>query len=114
MRASERNAVADEGDSYAHAYLLWWDYHQKFHSPLNLFHANIFFPYRYTLAFSEHHYGIALFCFPLFALGGMGGFPLNAPVFAIAPTSFTQTPGLDVQRILQPSLVGQSQRHLYG
>jgi hypothetical protein len=64
-----RDAASDPGDPYFISWILWWDYHQTFHSPLNLFQANIFFPYRYTLAFSEHHYGIALFCFPLFALG---------------------------------------------
>jgi hypothetical protein len=64
-----RDAVADTGDSYAFAWALWWDYHQTFTDPLNLFHANIFFPYRYTLAFTEHGYGVALFFFPLFALG---------------------------------------------
>jgi hypothetical protein len=64
-----RDAASDAGDPYFASWVLWWDYHQTFHNPLNLFHGNIFFPYRYTLAFSEHHYGIALFCFPLFALG---------------------------------------------
>lgn len=64
-----RDAASDPGDPYFISWILWWDYHQTLHSPLNLFHANIFFPYRYTLAFSEHHYGIALFCFPLLALG---------------------------------------------
>ncbi len=64
-----RAAVSDTGDSYAHAYFLWWDYHQTFHNPLNLFHATIFYPYRYTLAFGENDYGAALFFFPLFALG---------------------------------------------
>ena len=32
--------------------------------PLHLFDANIFFPYRYTLALSEHQWGIALLFFP--------------------------------------------------
>jgi hypothetical protein len=64
-----RDAVADNGDSYAFAWSLWWNYHQTFHDPLNLFHANIFFPYRYTLAFTEHGYGVALLFFPLFAAG---------------------------------------------
>ena len=66
---SLRDAVADNGDPYMIAWTLWWDYHQTFHDPLRLFHANVFFPYQYTLAFSEHDYGIALLCFPLFALG---------------------------------------------
>jgi len=66
---SIQNAVADEGDPYMIAWTLWWDYHQTFTDPLNLFHANVFYPYKYTLAFSEHDYGIALIFFPLFALG---------------------------------------------
>ncbi|MFN2515205.1 MAG: DUF4214 domain-containing protein [Pyrinomonadaceae bacterium] len=64
-----RDAVADHGDSYAHAYWLWWGAHQTFHDPLNLFNATIFFPYKNTLAFSENDYGIALLFSPLHALG---------------------------------------------
>lgn len=64
-----RNAVADSGDPYLVSWILWWDFHQTFTNPLHLFDANIFYPYRYTLAFSEHCYGIALLFFPLFALG---------------------------------------------
>lgn len=64
-----RDAASDPGDPYLNSWILWWDYHQTFHSPLNLFHANIFYPYRYTLAFSEHNYGIAVLFFPLFAIG---------------------------------------------
>jgi hypothetical protein len=64
-----REAAADNADSYMFAWILWWDYHATFNDPLNLFHANIFYPYRYTLAFCEHVYGVALPLFPLFALG---------------------------------------------
>ncbi len=64
-----RDAVGDTGDSYLNTWILWWDYHQTFTDPLNLFHANILYPYRYTLAFSENNYGIALFFFPLYAAG---------------------------------------------
>jgi hypothetical protein len=64
-----RDAVADPGDPYLVSWILWWDYHQTFTDPLNLFHANLFYPFRYTLAFSENSYGIALPFFPLFALG---------------------------------------------
>ena len=66
---SLRNAVADPGDPYLVSWILWWDYHETFRDPLNLFHSNLFYPFRYTLAFSEHCYGIALLFFPLFALG---------------------------------------------
>lgn len=64
-----RSAVVDPGDPYLVAWVLWWDYHQTFTDPINLFHSNVFYPLRYTLAFSEHCYGIALPFFPLFALG---------------------------------------------
>src|SRR5919202_4905868 len=64
-----RDAIPDPGDPYVHAYFLWWDYHQTFHDPLHLFEATMFYPYHQTLAFSESDYGIALLCFPLFALG---------------------------------------------
>ena len=64
-----RDAVADKGDPYMIAWTLWWDFHQTFHHPLHLFDANVFYPYRYTLAFSENDYGIALLFFPLFAIG---------------------------------------------
>jgi hypothetical protein len=64
-----RDAVASTSDPYLAAWVMWWDYHQTFRDPLNLFHANIFYPYRYTLAFSEHCYGLSLPFFPLFALG---------------------------------------------
>src|SRR2546423_2059636 len=64
-----RDAVADRGDPYMIAWTLWWDYHQTFHDPLHLFDANVFYPYKYTLAFSENDYGIALPFFPLFAAG---------------------------------------------
>ena len=64
-----RDAVADRGDPYMIAWTLWSDYYQTFHHPLHLFDANVFYPYRYTLAFSENDYGIALLFFPLFAAG---------------------------------------------
>jgi len=64
-----RDAVADPGDPYLVAWILWWDYHQTFADPIHLFHANLFYPLRYTLAFSENCYGLALLFFPLFALG---------------------------------------------
>src|SRR5947209_8757399 len=63
------NACADPGDPYLHSWVMWWDYHQTFHNPLHLFDGNIFYPLRWTLAFTEDDYGIALLFFPLYALG---------------------------------------------
>jgi hypothetical protein len=64
-----RDAVVDAGDPYLVSWILWWDYHQTFTDPLHLFHTNLFYPLRYTLAFSENCYGISLLFFPLYALG---------------------------------------------
>jgi hypothetical protein len=75
-----RDAVVDPGDPYLISWILWWDYHQTFTDPLHLFHANLFYPLRYTLAFSEHSYGISLLFFPLFALGAR---PLTVHAVAI-------------------------------
>lgn len=75
-----RDAVVDPGDPYLISWILWWDYHQTFTDPLHLFHANLFYPLRYTLAFSEHCYGISLLFFPLFALGAR---PLTVHVVAM-------------------------------
>jgi hypothetical protein len=64
-----RDACADPGDPYLVSWILWWDFHATFTSPLHLFDANIFYPLHQTLAFSENDYGISLLFFPLFALG---------------------------------------------
>src|SRR3712207_8212878 len=64
--------------SYLVTWIMWWDYHQTFRDPLNLFHANTFYPLSYTLAFSEHCYGLALLFFPLFALGDRKSTRLNS------------------------------------
>src|SRR5690349_11225868 len=60
-----RDACADPGDPYLVSWILWWDFHQTFTSPLHLFDANIFYPLHQTLAFSENDYGISLLFFPL-------------------------------------------------
>ena len=62
-------AVAYPGDPYINTWVLDWDWYATFHQPGRLFQANIFYPAKYSLAFSENLYGIALFLFPLRALG---------------------------------------------
>jgi hypothetical protein len=64
-----RDVVVDTGDPYLITWIMWWDYHQTFTSPLHLFDANVFYPLKYSLAFSENSYGIAMLFFPLYALG---------------------------------------------
>jgi len=61
--------LADPWDAKLNAWILHWDFHQTFHDPRHLFDANIFYPARYALAFSENLYGASLFGFPLYAMG---------------------------------------------
>jgi hypothetical protein len=58
-------AVAYPGDPYINTWVLDWDWHATFHQPGRLFQANIFYPAKYSLAFSENLYGIAVVLFPL-------------------------------------------------
>ncbi len=64
-----RDHCSDTGDPYLVSWTLWWDFHQTFHDPFHLFDGNVFFPMKYSLAFSEHNYGIAMLFFPFFPLG---------------------------------------------
>src|SRR4051794_9843569 len=68
-------AVAYPGDPYITTWVLDWDWHATLHQPGRLFQANIFYPAKYALAFSENLYGIAVVLFPLRALGAS---PLTA------------------------------------
>ena len=66
------SAVANTGDPLINIWILDWDWYATLHHPLSLFQANAFYPAKYALAFSENLYGIALFLFPLRAVG-VGG-----------------------------------------
>jgi hypothetical protein len=69
LAANLRSAVTDPGDPFINVWILDWDWWATLHAPLRLFDANIFFPARDTLAFSEHLYGLAMLLFPLRAVG---------------------------------------------
>lgn len=62
-------AVSDPGDPFINVWILDWDWWATFHQPLRLFHANAFHPAKYSLAFSENLYGLAVLLFPLRAIG---------------------------------------------
>lgn len=62
-------AVSDPGDPYITIWILDWDWWATFHAPLSLFHANAFYPAKYSLAFSENLYGLAMLLFPLRMFG---------------------------------------------
>lgn len=64
-----RDGVPDPGDPYLNAWIIWQAFHGFFSNPFTMFHGNIFYPYQYSLAFSEHNFGLALPFFPLLAIG---------------------------------------------
>ncbi len=57
--------LASWGDPVFQAWTLAWDVHAWTTHPLNIFNANIFYPYRNTLAFSDYLFGQALLVAPL-------------------------------------------------
>ena len=67
IAAHVSDGLADIWDAKLNAWILHWDFHQTFRDPLHLYDANIFYPARYALAFSENLIGAALFAFPLHA-----------------------------------------------
>jgi hypothetical protein len=64
------NTIANYGDPLLNSWILAWDAHQLVLDPLRLFDANIFHPYRATLAYSEHLLGIAIPFAPIQWAGG--------------------------------------------
>jgi hypothetical protein len=55
----------DSGDTVLHEWTIAWVAHQIVRQPLHLFDANIFYPERYTLAYSDHMLVQALMGAPL-------------------------------------------------
>lgn len=77
LAARLNSGLPDLWDAKLNAWILHWDFHQTFRDPLRLFDANIYYPARYALAFSENLYGAALFGFPLYAAGASTLFVYN-------------------------------------
>ncbi|MBM62292.1 MAG: hypothetical protein CL484_05025 [Acidobacteria bacterium] len=59
----------DNADTVLHEWTLAWLAHQIVEDPLNLFHTNIFYPDRLTLAYSDHLVIPGIFVAPLFWIG---------------------------------------------
>ncbi len=71
------DGMTDLWDAKLNLRILDWDFRQTLRDPAELFQLNFFHPARYVLAFSENLYGVALFGFPLFALGASPVFVYN-------------------------------------
>lgn len=59
-----------ENDALLNLWILTWATHALTTDPASVFHANIFYPERYTLAYSEHQLGVVPLFGPLWALLG--------------------------------------------
>jgi hypothetical protein len=59
-----------ENDALLNLWILTWVTHALTTDPASVFHANIFYPERYTLAYSEHQLGVVPLFGPLWALLG--------------------------------------------
>jgi hypothetical protein len=55
----------ERSDQLLHAWTLDWTYHTLPRDPLGLFHANAFHPHPYSLALSDHLFGVAVTLAPL-------------------------------------------------
>ncbi len=60
-----RHHLASWGDPVFQAWTLAWDLHAWRTHPLNIFDANVFYPYRNTLAYSDYLFGQAALIAPL-------------------------------------------------
>lgn len=59
------DTLVEPGDSLLNTWIISWDIKKLTTDPINLFHANIFYPYKYTLAYTEHMLGNALLAMPV-------------------------------------------------
>ncbi|MDH4218201.1 MAG: glycosyltransferase family 39 protein [Candidatus Aminicenantes bacterium] len=64
------DTLISEVDPLLNTWILSWDIHQLFKDPLHLFDANIFYPLKNTLAFSEHLIVLSLIAMPVSLISG--------------------------------------------
>lgn len=60
----------DNPDTHFYIWTLSWDVHAFLHQPLSIFDANIYYPNRLTLAYSENQIGSAIIAAPILWLTG--------------------------------------------
>jgi PA14 domain-containing protein len=67
---ANRTLPSDDPDGHLFMWTLAWDTHAFVHQPLSIFDANIFYPNRDSLAYSENLIGSAFFAAPVLWLTG--------------------------------------------
>jgi hypothetical protein len=70
LPAHMADAFVSHVDPLLNTWIFDWDTYQLFRDPLHLFDANIFFPLKNTLAFSEHMIVLSLIAFPVSLVSG--------------------------------------------
>ncbi|MFA6272514.1 MAG: hypothetical protein WC693_05445 [Patescibacteria group bacterium] len=74
-------SVQASSDSYFNIWTIAWDVHMFQENPTDIFNANIFYPNKNTLAYSENLIGSALFAWPVIALSGNPVLAYNIIIF---------------------------------
>lgn len=62
--------VPDWGDPLENAWVLAWNAHQLVHDPLQVYNANIYYPFPNALAFSESQFASSVLALPIFFATG--------------------------------------------
>ena len=62
-------AVPDLGDPLLNTWILDWDIYSVTNAPSHIYDADIFYPSKYPLAYSENLFGIAIVALPFYLLG---------------------------------------------
>jgi hypothetical protein len=62
-------AVPDLGDPLLNTWILDWDLYSITNAPSHIYDANIFYPSKYPLAYSENLFGIAIVALPFYLFG---------------------------------------------
>ena len=75
------NTAISWGDPLFQAWTIAWDWHALTTDPLRIFDANVFYPWRNTLAWSDHLFGQALLVAPVMAIADNGILANNIAVF---------------------------------
>lgn len=73
------------GDYYLAVWLVSWDTHALFTAPWHLFNANIFYPSRMALGYSEHLLGYVPLFAPVYAVTSNPVFAANVLIFSTYP-----------------------------
>lgn len=76
-----RDTLATWGDPVFQMWTMAWNWHAVTTAPLHIFNANVFYPWRNTLAYSDHLFGQTLLIWPVLAVTGNGILADNIAVF---------------------------------